>query len=72
MRREVSITIQGQAFGTEFISEEFADGVENYNFKSVQEFSDMMYHIDRCTRKSIFDWCPADTKTVKRALGMEA
>lgn len=71
MRRHVNITVAGQNMGTQFIDEEFADGVEKYNFKDMKEFSDMMFHIERCTRKGYFDWCPADTKTVKRLLGME-
>lgn len=70
-RRLVNITVNGQNWGQEYVSEEFADGVEAYNFKDSQELSDIMYHVDRCTHKGLYSWCPADTKTLKRYLGME-
>ena len=58
--------------GKEFISEEFAAGVAAYDFKDTKEMNDIMYAVYRCERKGLFDWCPADTKTLKQILNIEA
>jgi len=71
MGRRVDIILNGKSIGAEFISDEFADLVANYNFKDMKEVSDILFHVSRCTRKGYFDWCPADTKNLKKYLGAE-
>lgn len=71
MGRRVNLTVNGQVIRQEFIDDEWADGVERYNFKDMEELSHVLYHVSRCTRKNIMSWCPADTKALKAYLGME-
>ena len=56
MGRRVDIILNGKSIGAEFISDEFADLVANYNFKDMKEVSDILFHVSRCTRKGYFDW----------------
>ena len=70
-RIETTITVNGKAMGTERVSEEFAQGIANYNFNDMQEVNMILQAEYRCWRKDLFDWCPADTKTLKQMLGME-
>ena len=70
MKIDTRITVAGKVIGTERISEEFSKGVENYNFKDMEEVNQILYAIYRCERKNIFDWCPADTKYLKNMLGI--
>lgn len=70
-RIETTITVNGKASGTELVAEEFAQGIANYNFKDYDEVNTILQAAYRCWRKDLFDWCPADTKTLKQILGME-
>ena len=70
-RIETTITVNGKAMGTELVSDEFAEGIANYNFKDYDEVNELLQAAYRCWRKDLFDWCPADTKTLKIRLGME-
>lgn len=67
-RREVQITIMGIPQGTELVSEEFADLIENFNFVDYTEFNRVMQAEYRCWIKDVFDWCPADTRNLKTYL----
>ena len=71
-RKEVEIKLNGKVIGTEFVSEEFAAGVAAYDFKDTQELNEIMYAVYRCELKGEFDWCPADTRTLKQILNIEA
>lgn len=67
---ETEITINGQVAFTERIPEEFADGIRRYNFKDDHEMNEILYAVDRCTSKSLYGWCPADTRYLKNLLGI--
>ncbi len=71
MRKKVTITINNRSWGTELVSEEFAELIANYNFKDVKEVNYVLQAEDRCRRKGLYDWCPADTKYLKKYLSGE-
>jgi len=47
-RIDTRITVAGKVIGTERISEEFSKGVENYNFKDMEEVNQILYAVYRC------------------------
>lgn len=67
------VIIKGQELEIcEKASNEFGEAIENHNFDSFEEFQEILLLDDRCRNKNYFNWTPADTKTLKKFLGLEA
>lgn len=53
------------------IADEYADAISRYQFKDMAEFNMVYQWQGRCKERSLFCWCPEDTKNLKKYLGME-
>ena len=53
------------------IGNEFAEAFQKYNFKDMDEVNMVYQWQGRCTEKGLYSWCPADTRNLKKYLGME-
>lgn len=52
------------------IGNEWAEAFQKYNFKDMKEVNMVYQWQGRCTEKGLYSWCPADSKNLRKYLGI--